>query len=59
MSGKRSLGRFLRENAVILLFLAVTVLAIKPSGLSLVYIGQEMITEMMRILSTLMPEARA
>ena len=59
MSGNRSLGRFLRENAVILLFLVVTLLAIKPSGLSLVYIGQEMITRLGRdsflVLALLLP----
>ena len=59
MSGKRSFGRFLRENAVILLFLVITVLAIKPSGLSLVYIGQEMITRLGRdsflVLALLLP----
>ena len=59
MSGKKSVGRFLRENAVILLFLVITVLAIRPSGLSLVYIGQEMITRLGRdsflVLALLLP----
>ena len=59
MSGKTSFGRFLRENAVILLFLVITVLAIRPSGLSLVYIGQEMITRLGRdsflVLALLLP----
>jgi simple sugar transport system permease protein len=59
MSGKRSLGRFLRENAVILLFLIITILAIRPSGLSLVYIAQELITRLGRdsflVLALLLP----
>jgi len=59
MSGSRSFGRFLRENAVILLFLVITLLAIKPSGLSLTYIGQEMITRVGRdsflVLALLLP----
>jgi simple sugar transport system permease protein len=59
MSGNKSVGRFLRENAVILLFLVITVLAIKPSGLSLVYIAQEMITRLGRdsflVLALLLP----
>ena len=60
MSGnKYSVGRFFQENAVILIFLLITVLAIKPSGLSLVYIGQEMITRMGRdsflVLALLLP----
>jgi len=59
MSGHRSLGRLLRENAVILLFLIITVLAIHPSGLSLTYIGQEMFTRLGRdsflVLALLLP----
>jgi simple sugar transport system permease protein len=60
MSGKNfSVGRFLQENAVILIFLLITVLAIKPSGLSLVYIGEEMITRIGRdsflVLALLLP----
>ena len=51
--------RFLREHAVILLFLTVTVLAIHPSGLSLVYIVQELITRLGRdsflVLALLLP----
>ena len=35
MSGKMTFGRFFRENAVILIFILITLLAIKPSGLSL------------------------
>ena len=59
MSGHRSVGRLLRENAVILLFLVVTLLAIHPSGLSLTYIGQEMLTRLGRdsflVLALLLP----
>jgi simple sugar transport system permease protein len=60
MSGKNfSVGRFLQENAVILIFLLITVLAIKPSGLSLVYIGEEMIARIGRdsflVLALLLP----
>ncbi|MBL8967860.1 MAG: ABC transporter permease [Spirochaetaceae bacterium] len=59
MSGKRSIGRFLRDNAVVLIFLALTVAAIKPSGYSLAYIGQEIITRLGRnsflVLALLLP----
>ena len=34
MSGKMTTGRFLRENAVILIFILVTLLVIQPSGIS-------------------------
>lgn len=59
MSGKKSLGRFFTENAVVIIFLAVTVAAIPPSGLSLQYIIQEMITRLGRntflVLALLLP----
>ncbi len=59
MSGKRSFGRFIQENAVALIFLIITVAAIKPSGLSLEYIGQEMIARLGRdsflVLALLLP----
>lgn len=59
MSGKMTFGRFLRENAVLIIFIAITLLAIKPSGLSLVYIGQELITRLGRnsflVLALLLP----
>jgi simple sugar transport system permease protein len=59
MSGRRSLGRLLRENAVIILFLVLTALAVRPSGLSLAYIGQELITRLGRdsflVLALLLP----
>lgn len=48
MSGKRSLGRFFTENAVVIIFLAITVAAVKPSGLSITYIVQEMLTRLGR-----------
>ncbi len=59
MSGKMTPGRFLRENAVILIFILITVLAIKPSGLSLTYIAQELVMRLGRnsflVLALLLP----
>jgi len=59
MSGKRSFGRFFTENAVIIIFLLITVAAIPSSGLSLPYIIQEMITRLGRnsflVLALLLP----
>jgi simple sugar transport system permease protein len=59
MSGKRTVGRFLRDNAVVIIFLVITIAAIKPSGFSLTYIGQEMITRLGRnsflVLALLLP----
>lgn len=59
MSGKKDLGRFLTENAVIIIFLAITIAAIPPSGLSIRYILQEMITRLGRnsflVLALLLP----
>jgi simple sugar transport system permease protein len=59
MSGKMTPGRFFRENAVILIFILVTILAINPSGLSLTYIAQELITRLGRnsflVLALLLP----
>ena len=59
MSGKNSFGRFFTENAVIIIFLAITVAAIPSSGLSIPYILQEMITRMGRnsflVLALLLP----
>ncbi len=48
MSGKRSIGGFFRDNAVLIIFVAITVAAIGPSGYSLNYIGQEIITRLGR-----------
>jgi simple sugar transport system permease protein len=59
MSAKRSFGRFFTENAVVIIFLLITVLAVKPSGLSLTYIIQEMLTRLGRnsflVLALLLP----
>ncbi len=59
MSGKKSLGRFFTENAVVIIFLALTIAAIPPSGLSFQYIIQEMITRLGRntflVLALLLP----
>lgn len=59
MSGKMTFGRFLRENAVILIFLTITLLAVQPSGLSPFYILQELITRLGRnsflVLALLLP----
>jgi simple sugar transport system permease protein len=59
MSAKRSVGRFFMENAVVIIFLLITVLAVKPSGLSLTYIIQEMLTRLGRnsflVLALLLP----
>lgn len=57
--GKNKLGRFFSENAVVIIFLLITVLAVKPSGLSLTYITQEMINRVGRdsflVLALLLP----
>lgn len=59
MSGKMTVGRFFRENAVIIIFIIITLLAIQPSGLSLTYIVQELITRLGRnsflVLALLLP----
>ncbi len=59
MNAKRSFGRFFTENAVVIIFLLITVLAVKPSGLSLTYIIQEMLTRLGRnsflVLALLLP----
>ena len=43
-----TVGRFFTENAVVIIFLAITILAIPSSGLSLPYILQEMVTRLGR-----------
>jgi simple sugar transport system permease protein len=48
MNAKRSVGRFFTENAVVIIFLLITVAAVKPSGLSLTYIVQEMLIRLGR-----------
>lgn len=59
MSGKMSFGRLFRENAVIIIFIILTVLAIHPSGLSMTYIVQELVTRLGRnsflVLALLLP----
>jgi simple sugar transport system permease protein len=59
MSGSRSLGRFFEENAVVVIFLAVTAVAFYFSGISAAYLGQEMITRLGRnsflVLALLLP----
>ncbi len=59
MSNKQSFGRFFTENAVVIIFLVLTIGAIGPSGLSLPYIFQEMITRLGRnsflVLALLLP----
>jgi simple sugar transport system permease protein len=59
MSGKRSFGRFFTENAVVIIFLTLSIAAIPSSGLSINYIIQEMITRLGRnsflVLALLLP----
>jgi simple sugar transport system permease protein len=59
MSGKKNLGRFFTENAVVIIFLLITVAAIPSSSLSIQYILQEMITRLGRntflVLALLLP----
>jgi simple sugar transport system permease protein len=59
MSDRQSFGRFFTENAVVIIFLVLTIGAIGPSGLSLPYIFQEMITRLGRnsflVLALLLP----
>jgi simple sugar transport system permease protein len=59
VSGKRSLDHFFMENAVVIIFLVITALAVRPSGLSLNYVGQEMLTRLGRnsflVLALLLP----
>ena len=59
MNAKRSFGRFFTENAVVIIFLLITVAAIRPSGLSIVYIVQEMLIRLGRnsflVLALLLP----
>ncbi|MEN6364599.1 MAG: ABC transporter permease [Rectinema sp.] len=59
MSAQKKLGRFISEYAVVIIFTVITVACIKPSGLSLTYIIQEIITRLGRnsflVLSLLLP----
>ena len=45
---RKSFGNFFMENAVTIIFLIISVAAIQPSGLSLTYILQEMLTRLGR-----------
>jgi simple sugar transport system permease protein len=57
--GARSIGRFFTENAVVIIFLLITAAAVRPSGLSITYIVQEMLTRLGRnsflVLALLLP----
>lgn len=57
--GRKTIGRFFVDNAVIIIFLALTALATPFSGLSINYIVQEMITRLGRnsflVLALLLP----
>ena len=59
MSGKKTFGRFFIDNAVVIIFLLITILAIRPSGFSIQYIVQEMVTRLARnsflVLALLLP----
>jgi simple sugar transport system permease protein len=59
MSDKKGPGRFFTENAVVIIFLLITVAAIPSSSLSIQYILQEMITRLGRntflVLALLLP----
>jgi len=59
LKGRQSVGRFFIDNAVIIVFLLVTVAATPFSGLSINYIVQEMITRLGRnsflVLALLLP----
>lgn len=48
MSAKKSFTKLLSEYAVVIIFVVITVAAIGPSGLSLTYIVQEVITRLGR-----------
>jgi len=48
MSAKKNIGRFVSEYAVLIIFTVVTLAAIAPSGLSINYIIQELITRLGR-----------
>jgi simple sugar transport system permease protein len=59
VSSRLAPARFFMENAVVIIFLVVTALAVQPSGLSLRYIGQEMLIRLGRnsflVLALLLP----
>lgn len=59
MSAKKSITKFISDYAVVIIFVLLTVLSIKPSGLSITYIIQEIITRLGRnsflVLALLLP----
>lgn len=48
MSANKKIGKFISEYAVVIIFVVLTLASIKPSGLSLTYIVQELITRLGR-----------
>jgi simple sugar transport system permease protein len=59
MSARKSIGHYFSEYAVVIIFVAITLAAIAPSGLSINYILQELITRLGRnsflVLALLLP----
>ena len=59
MSAKKNIGRFFSDYAVVIIFVLLTVFSIKPSGLSITYIVQEIVTRLGRnsflVLALLLP----
>ncbi len=59
MSARKSVGHYFSEYAVVIIFVAITLAAIAPSGLSINYILQELITRLGRnsflVLALLLP----
>jgi len=59
MSAKKSIGKFISDYAVLIIFTVITLAAISPSGLSISYIIQEVITRLGRnsflVLALLLP----
>lgn len=59
MSAKKNIGKFVSDYAVLIIFMVITLAAISPSGLSINYIIQEVITRLGRnsflVLALLLP----
>ena len=59
MSAKKNIGKFISDYAVLIIFTVITLAAISPSGLSINYIVQELITRLGRnsflVLALLLP----
>ncbi len=59
MSAKKNIGKFFSDYAVVIIFVLLTVFSIKPSGLSITYIVQEIVTRLGRnsflVLALLLP----